>query len=54
VIPCLYDIPKLSRLAQEGPERWQLETQLVRERNRVSDALIDARALIEKTLTHVR
>jgi hypothetical protein len=54
VIPCLYDIPKFSRLTEEGPERWQLETQLVRERNRVSDALIDARALIEKTLTHVR
>jgi hypothetical protein len=53
VIPCLYDIPRLLLLAQEGPERWQLETQLVRERNRVSDALIDARMLIEKTLAHV-
>jgi hypothetical protein len=27
-----------------------LETQLVRERNRVSDALVDARTLIETTL----
>jgi hypothetical protein len=53
VIPCLYDIPKLSQLPQTGPERWQIETQLVRERNRVSDALIDARAVIEKTLMHV-
>ena len=35
-------------------ERWQLETQLVRERNRVSDALTDARTLIENTLTHIR
>ena len=43
LIPCLYDIPKLSR-SEEGPERWQLETQLVRERNRVSDALVDARS----------
>jgi len=51
VIPCLYDVPKLSKLAQTGPDRWMLETQLVRERNRVSDALIDARALIETTLS---
>jgi hypothetical protein len=49
----LYDVPKLARLPQIGPERWQLETQLVRERNRVSDALTDARALIERTLTNV-
>jgi Peptidase family M28 len=54
VIPCLYDIPKLAQFGQEGPERWQLETQLIRERNRVSDALVDARMLIEKTLAHVR
>ena len=50
VIPSLYDVPKLSR-TQDGPERWLLETQLVRERNRVSDALIDARRVIERTLT---
>ena len=52
LIPCLYDIPKLSR-SEEGPERWQLETQLVRERNRVSDALIDARTLIDGTLARI-
>ena len=52
LIPCLYDIPRLSRL-EEGPKRWQLETQLVRERNRVSDALIDARRLIDSTLAHI-
>jgi peptidase M28-like protein len=49
VIPCLYDVAKLARMAQSGPPRWQLETQLVRERNRVSDALVDARLLIEAT-----
>ena len=52
LIPCLYDIPKLSR-SEEGPERWQLETQLVRERNRVSDALVDARTLIDSTLARI-
>jgi hypothetical protein len=53
VIPCLYVVPKLAQIPQSGPERWQLETQLVRVRNRVSDALSDARALIEKTLAHI-
>jgi hypothetical protein len=50
VIPCLYDVPSLARVPPNGPERWMLETQLVRERNRVSDALVDARTLIETTL----
>jgi hypothetical protein len=36
-----------------GPERWQLETQLVRDRNRVSDALVDARLLIEGTMAQL-
>ena len=53
VIPCLYDIAKLSRMPQNEPPRWQLETQLVRERNRVSDALVDARLLIEATLVRL-
>ena len=52
MIPCLYDVPQLSRLPS-APQRWQLETQLVRERNRVSDALTDARLLIEATLARL-
>jgi hypothetical protein len=46
VIPSLYDVPRLATLA-DGEERWMLETQLVRDRNRVTDALVDARKLIE-------
>ena len=34
----------------DGEERWMLETQLVRDRNRVADALDDCRALIDDTL----
>ena len=50
MIPCLYDLEHLARLPEGGEERRQLETQLVRERNRVSDTLADARAAIEATL----
>jgi len=53
VIPCLYDVARLAS-TPGGPERWQLETQLVRDRNRVSDALVDARLLIETTLSIIR
>ena len=53
VIPCLFDVPKLARMASSNPERWQLETQLVRERNRVSDALVDARLLVEDSLARL-
>jgi hypothetical protein len=54
VIPCLYDVAKLAQMPRTGPERWQLETQLVRDRNRVSDALVDARILIEGTLARLQ
>jgi hypothetical protein len=53
VIPCLFDVARLAG-TPGGPERWQLETQLVRDRNRVSDALVDARLLIETTLSMLR
>ena len=53
VIPCLFDVPKLARMPSSGPERWQLETQLVRDRNRVSDALVDARLLVEDALARL-
>ncbi|HEV8143341.1 MAG TPA: M28 family peptidase, partial [Methylomirabilota bacterium] len=49
MIPCLYDAPRMAALA-EGEERWMLETKLVRQRNRVADALGDARALVDETL----
>lgn len=48
MIPSLYDVPRLPKL--EGEARWVLETKLVRERNRVADALDDARTLIDDTL----
>jgi len=52
MIPCLYDVPELARLP-EGADRWMLETELVRARNRVADTLSDAIAVIgdvERTL----
>ncbi|HEV7265706.1 MAG TPA: M28 family peptidase [Falsiroseomonas sp.] len=49
MIPGLHDLPRLAGLG-EGEERWLLETQLVRERNRVIDGLADAEAEVERTL----
>jgi peptidase M28-like protein len=49
MIPALYDVPRLGALP-EGEARWMLETGLVRERNRVADALGDATALVDDTL----
>ena len=49
MIPTLYDVPRYAKLG-DGEERWMLETQLVRDRNRIADALIDCRRLIEGTL----
>jgi hypothetical protein len=53
MIPCLYDVPRLAALP-EAEERWMLETKLVRQRNRVADALGDARAVIDDTLERLR
>lgn len=50
MIPALYDVPRLSELAEGSEARWLLETSLIRERNRVSDGLNDARRAIEETL----
>lgn len=49
MLPCLYDIAELASTT-EGPDRWMLETRLVRERNRVADGIGDAVATIEETL----
>lgn len=49
VIPCLYDVPRLASLPA-GEERWMLETELRRNRNRVADGLRDARDVVRDTL----
>ncbi|MGE0315243.1 MAG: M28 family peptidase [Lautropia sp.] len=54
MIPRLYDIPKLDRLAADDPQRWMLETGLRRERNLVADALDDACTMIGDTLAGLR
>src|SRR5262249_54196520 len=40
MIPSLYDVPRYAGLG-EGQARWLLGTQLVRDRNRIADALGD-------------
>ena len=47
MIPGLHDLPRFASLAA-GEERWLLETQLVRERNRVMDGLADAEAEVAR------
>jgi hypothetical protein len=54
MIPSLYDVPALGRLAQDDEQRWMLETALVRVRNRVADVLDDARGVIETMLRALR
>ena len=50
MIPALYDLPELGRLGEDSEESWMLRTELVRERNRVGDALADANWLLEETI----
>jgi len=52
MIPCLYEVPRLDGMPDDE-QRWMLETHLVRQRNRVADALGDATALIDETLAHL-
>ncbi|TDR89785.1 peptidase M28-like protein [Enterovirga rhinocerotis] len=49
MIPSLFEVPGLGKLP-DGEARWMLETKLVRERNRIADALDDCRREIETTL----
>jgi hypothetical protein len=49
MIPSLYDATRLAKMP-DGEERWMLETQLVRARNQLADALDDCRLLIDDTL----
>lgn len=53
MIPSLYDAMRYAKLP-DGEERWMLETQLVRDRNRVADVLGDATNLIEESLGRLR
>ena len=52
-LPGLYEVATLATLDPEGEPYRLLLTQLVRERNKVSDALSDARWLIENLLRQV-
>lgn len=52
MIPSLFDVPKYAKSA-DGEERWMLETQLVRDRNRVADALSDCSRMIDTTLRQI-
>lgn len=52
MIPCLAEAPRLETLP-DSEERWMLETKLVRQRNRVADALGDAGRLIDETLARL-
>ena len=50
MIPSLHETPRLAKLPPDSEERWMLETLLVRQRNRVADALGDATSFIEESL----
>jgi len=52
MIPSLYEVPQFAKLP-DGEQRWMLETQLVRARNRVADTLEDCRRLIWDTLAEL-
>jgi hypothetical protein len=52
MIPSLFDVPRYAKLA-DGEARWMLETQLVRDRNRIADVLDDCRVLVEATLAQL-
>jgi hypothetical protein len=52
MIPSLFDVPRYAKL-KDGETRWMLETQLVRDRNRIADTLEDCRRLIDDTLARL-
>ena len=52
MIPSLFDVPRYAKLG-DGEARWMLETQLVRDRNRIADVLDDCRGLIDDTLARL-
>ena len=50
MLPGLYDMALLADSALQLPQRRMLETELVRARNRITDALDDCCVLIDTTL----
>lgn len=54
MIPSLFDVPRLADLPDDSEERWMLETHLVRQRNRVADALNDATSTIHHALDRLQ
>ena len=52
MIPSLFDVPEYAKM-KDSEKRWMLETQLVRDRNRVTDTLNDCRRMIEETLARI-
>ncbi|MCG8355248.1 MAG: hypothetical protein MI920_06730, partial [Kiloniellales bacterium] len=54
MIPSLFDVPRLATLPKDSEEGWMLETHLVRQRNRVTDALADATVTIEQTVDRLK
>jgi hypothetical protein len=53
MMPCLYDIPRLKEM-DDGEQRFMLETKLIRDRNRVADALADVTELMEDLLGQIK
>ncbi len=49
MIPGLYDVPQVAKL-EEDEARWMLETRVVRDRNKVSDAIAESIAIISDAL----
>ena len=53
VLPSLFELPQLSSTKLSEEQRTMLEIRLVRDRNRIADALTDARSTIEDCLTQL-
>jgi len=53
VLPSLFELPLLSSTKLSEEQRTMLEIRLVRDRNRIADALTDARSTIEDCLTQL-
>lgn len=54
MIPSLHEASRLATLGPGSEDRWMLEVQLIRDRNRVADALSDCRLLIDETLRQLQ
>lgn len=53
VLPGLYDLPRLSALPPTSDERYLLQTELIRQRNRLADGMLQARDLANGTVVAV-